>query len=179
VIGAPTRFFIPSRTVVLSVDKSELVHIAGLKHQRKPRQRYTTVVLNSIIGVLVLLVGYYAYGYFSSKNSPPPPIEQPKPQKIIQVDVLNGCGLKGIAAKFTNYLRSHGVDVVETQNYKTFQVSRTLVVDRVGNLASARYIAMILGIDSTNVIQQLNPDYFVDVSVIIGLDYSSLPIAQQ
>jgi hypothetical protein len=160
------------------VDKSELAHIAALKRQRKEWRRYTTIALNSIIGILILVVGYYAYGYFSSTNSPPPPVEKPKPKRIIQVDVLNGCGVKGITTKFTRYLRTRGIDVVETRNYKTFQVPHTLVVDRIGNLESARYIASSLGIDSTNVIQQLNPDYFVDVSVIIGLDYSSLPIEQ-
>lgn len=159
------------------MDKSELAHIAALKRQRKDWHRYTTIALNSVMGILVLVVGYYAYGYFSSVNTPPP-VEKPKPQRIIQVDVLNGCGVKGITTTFTKHLRSRGVDVVETRNYKSFQVPRTLVVDRVGNLASAKYIAAVLGIDSTNVIQQLNPDYFVDVSVIIGLDYSSLSIDQ-
>jgi hypothetical protein len=81
---------------------------------------------------------------------------------------------KGAGIKCTNYLRSSGFDVVEMKNYKTFTVPRTLVVDRVGDLVSARRVAASLGVSDQNVIQQINHDYFVDVSVIIGADYASL-----
>src|SRR5437660_5327101 len=135
-------------------------------------------VLNGVIVVLVLTVGYLSYSYISrGANSPPPsppPAEQPKPQKIIQLDLLNGSGARVVAAKFMNYLRGRGFDVVEMKNYKVSNIPRTLVVDRVGNRAAAQRIASALGISERNVIQQINPDYFVDVSVIIGGDYSSL-----
>jgi hypothetical protein len=49
----------------------------------------------------------------------------------------------------------------------------------VGNLASARKVAMVLGVSDKNIIQQINPDYFVDVSVIVGEDVSSLKLASQ
>ncbi|HYQ87454.1 MAG TPA: LytR C-terminal domain-containing protein [Bacteroidota bacterium] len=132
-------------------------------------------VLNGVIVVLLLTVGYLSYSYISrGANSPPLPAEQPKPQKIIQLDVLNGSGGRGVAAKFMNYLRGHGFDVVEMKNYKLSNIPRTLVVDRVGNRAAAQRVASALGVSERNVIQQINPDYFVDVSVIIGGDYSSL-----
>jgi hypothetical protein len=73
-----------------------------------------------------------------------------------------------------NYLRTNGFDVVEMKNYKVSNIPHSIVVDRVGNLAAARRVAAALGISDKNVVQQLNPDYFVDVSVIIGADYSSL-----
>jgi hypothetical protein len=73
-----------------------------------------------------------------------------------------------------NYLRVNGFDVVEMKNYKVSNIPHTIVVDRVGDLAAARRVASALGVSEKNVIQQLNPDYFVDVSVIIGTDYSSL-----
>lgn len=132
--------------------------------------------LGVAIGLLLIAFGYFGFAYVSSTLSPAPKIEQPQPQpqRIIQLDILNGCGVKGITTRMVRYLRSQGFDVVETKNYNTFQVPRTIVVDRVGNLESARSVAAALGVDSTNVIQQLNPDYYVDVSVIIGADYSKL-----
>ena len=140
-----------------------------------PRSGRGRTVLNGVIAVLLLTVGYLSYAYISrGANSPPPPAEQPKAQKVIQLDVLNGSGARGVAAKFMNYLRGHGFDVVEMKNYKLSNSPRTLVVDRVGNRAAAQRIASSLGVSEKNVIQQLNPDYFVDVSVIIGGDYSSL-----
>jgi len=96
------------------------------------------------------------------------------PPRVLQLDLYNGCGKNGMAAKFTSYLRSQGFDVVEMKNYKSFNVRKTLVVDRLGNLAAAQRVAATLGLSDDHVIQQLNPDNFVDVTVIIGADYSSL-----
>lgn len=96
-------------------------------------------------------------------------------QKIIQIEVLNGCGKKGVAVKFTDYLRLHGVDVVNIKNYNNKSPLReTIIIDRIGNLENAKYIAAIIGISEKNIIQQINPDYFVAVSVIIGNDYNQL-----
>lgn len=96
-------------------------------------------------------------------------------QQIIQIEVLNGCGKKGVAVKFTDYLRLHGVDVVNIKNYNNKSPLReTIIIDRIGNLENAKYIAAIIGISGKNIIQQINPDYFVAVSVIIGNDYNQL-----
>jgi len=140
------------------------------------------MTLNVIIVLLLLVIGYFSYA-FVSKNflpSPPAPDTTAAPGKsLIQLDVLNGCGAKGVGVRLTNYLRSAGFDVVEAKNYKTFSIPRTLVVDRTGNLAKAKSVAAALGLGAENVIQQINPDYFVDVSVIIGGDYGSLQVLRQ
>jgi hypothetical protein len=59
-------------------------------------------------------------------------------------------------------------------NYKSFDIDETLVVDRSGNMANAKKVAKALGIKEANVIQQVNKDYFLDVSLIIGKDYIKL-----
>lgn len=43
-----------------------------------------------------------------------------------------------------------------------------------GDLAAARRVARALDVSDRNVIQQINLDYFVDVSVIVGEDYQGL-----
>jgi LytR cell envelope-related transcriptional attenuator len=132
-------------------------------------------VLTGLIVVFVFAVGYLSYAFISRGTNPPPVSAPPeKPQKIIQLDVLNGTRTRGVAARCMNYLRTNGFDVVEMKNYKVSNIPHTLVVDRVGDRVAARQIASALGVSEKNVIQQLNPDYFVDVSVIIGADYSSL-----
>jgi hypothetical protein len=35
-------------------------------------------------------------------------------------------------------------------------------------------VALALGIEASHIVQQINPDYFVDVSVLIGMDHQSL-----
>ena len=93
---------------------------------------------------------------------------------IIQLEVLNGCGISGVAEKFTDYLRNNNFDVVQTGNYISFDVEKTMVIDRTGNKANAFKVADALGIDHKNVIQQINNDYILDVSLIIGKNFKQL-----
>jgi hypothetical protein len=132
-------------------------------------------ILIATVVVLVAVGGYFGFGYIANKSTSQ--AEQPseqKPPRVLQLDILNGCGAHGVGSKFTDFLRSHGFDVVENKNYKSFQVAQTLVVDRIGDLTAARRVADALGVKEKNVVQQINPDYYVDVSVIIGKDYSEL-----
>ncbi len=136
----------------------------------------TKRILNVVIVLLIASLGYISYTFFLRTSSAQEDLKAQKTQsttRIIQLDVLNGCGAKGVAAKITNYLRSNGFDVVEMKNYKTSHIHQTMVVDRVGNLDVARRVASAMGVSEKNIIQQINPDYFVDVSVIVGEDYAS------
>ena len=141
--------------------------------KRDPR----TFLLNILIVALVLLVAFLSYS-FLTRHLIAPPVESNRsgagPGEIIQLDVLNGCGAQRAATRFTSYLRARGFDVVEMHNYKTFDVGESLVIDRRGNRTNAEKVAYALGINKRNVVQQLNQDYYVDVSVVIGKDYSSL-----
>ena len=68
--------------------------------------------------------------------------------------------------------------MVQSSNYKTFDVEESLVIDRTGDLTAARKVAYALGIDEKNIVQQINPDYYLNVSVVIGRDYDKLKPAQ-
>lgn len=129
--------------------------------------------LNVIIVVLFALVIYLFYS-FIVRTFINPPVDYKSNEKIIQIDVLNGCGTAGIAVKFTEFLRARGFDILEMGNYKSFDVQETLVVDRTGNIENAYKIAQALGVDRKNVIQQISPDSYLDCSVVIGKDYLSL-----
>lgn len=136
-----------------------------------------TSVLNILIGILGLIVGYLLFA-FLQRSFFHPPVETERlgesEGEIIQIDVLNGCGDGGMAAKCAAFLRARGYDVVEMRNYKTFDLEHSLVIDRVGNLDNAQRVAYALGVVKENVIQQMNHDYYVDVSVVIGSDYRLL-----
>ncbi len=71
-------------------------------------------------------------------------------------------------------LRQNNFDVVQIGNYRSFDIDNTLVVDRTGKKINALKVAEALGIDPKNVIQQINNDYFLDVSLIIGRDFNHL-----
>ena len=93
---------------------------------------------------------------------------------MIQVEVLNGCGVSAIGDRFTDFLRNNNFDVVKNGNYISFDIDESLVIDRTGNMANAYKVAKALGIKNENVIQQLNKDYFLDVSIVVGRDYFNL-----
>ena len=143
--------------------------LEGTPRRRSLRNLFTTVLFLSLG-----CAGFLAYVFYAEGKKPEPAPEPVIPSKVIQLDVLNGCGAKGAGAKFTNFLRGSGFDVVELKNYSSSRVGRTVVIDRVGNLAAARKVAAALGVAESNVVQQINPDYFVDVSVVIGGDHASL-----
>ena len=94
--------------------------------------------------------------------------------QVIQVEVRNGCGVPDLAAITTEYLRRHGFDVVETGNYERSDVQRSVVIDRVGDEESAAKVARILGLPEDRVERDLNPELFLDASVVIGMDYEIL-----
>lgn len=146
-------------------------------HRVSSRKDFRVLALNTLIVMLLVVVGYLAYSLLS-RNVLQPPVDAGKagvaPGEIIQIDVLNGSGLQGAANNCTAYLRARGFDVVEMHNYKTSDVRESLVIDRMGNRANAEKVAYALGITKKNILQQLNHDYYVDVSVVIGKDFNSL-----
>ena len=96
-----------------------------------------------------------------------------QPNLSIQIDILNATGENRIAAKFRDYLKQKGFDVVDMGNYKT-EVEKTLVVDKCGDISKAKRVADALGVSQRNVIQQLDKSKFIDASIVIGKDYNEL-----
>jgi hypothetical protein len=140
------------------------------------------IILDVVILVLSALVIYLSYELFM-RHVVRPPVESERAGaesgEVIQIDVLNACGIDGAASTTTSYLRSRGYDVVEMRNYKTFDIQESLVIDRIGNMNNARRVAYALGIDKRNVVQQISEDYYVDVSVLIGKDFQHLKPSQE
>ncbi len=134
--------------------------------------------LNVLIFILTVLILYMGYSLFLKINGVKKPINKAllteQPSDIIQAEVLNGCGISGLAERFTDYLREHGIDVVSMDNYNSYNLPETVVIDRSGNKANARKVAKILGVKNKNVIQEIDPNSLLDVSVIIGRDYLNL-----
>lgn len=133
------------------------------------------------IAALAIVVGYLLYSLLV-RHLVSPPVEPERAGsesgEVIQIDLLNGCGISGAAGSWAGYLRSRGFDVVEMRNFKTYDVEHSLVVDRTGNLENARRVARALGIRTENIIRQISEDYYVDVSVVIGKDYDRLKPSQ-
>jgi len=132
--------------------------------------------LNILIAILIPVVVYLSYA-FIQRTFLDPSVETMREGEeggIIQLDVMNGCGDPGMASRCSSYLRERGFDVVEMRNYRTFDVDESIVIDRNGERENAVRVARALGIGEDNIIQQINQDYYVDVTVVIGKDYGEL-----
>ena len=134
--------------------------------------------INISILVLSVLVIFLAYSLVKNLKSifytSPDEKGDKKETKIIQVEVLNGCGVNGVADRVTEFLRAEDFDVVNIGNYRSFDIDNSIVIDRTGKMENAKRVAKVLGIDSTGVIQQISDDYFLDVTLIIGKDFNQL-----
>ncbi len=138
------------------------------------------IILNLLLTAIAAFIVYQVFAMFFSSNgtsnhSRPAGQEVTAPEKnIVQINVLNGCGVSGTGQRMTSFLRAAGYDVVDMGNYKTFDVKQSLVIDRSGNADIAKKIASDLGIDPKNVVQEISPEYFVTASVVLGKDFKSL-----
>lgn len=153
--------------------------------------KFKNYAINTLIIVLALLTIYLLYSFIrhstTSKqdvkkevlDSTTNQITKQPSGSTLQIDVQNGSGVQGVANKFTDYLRANGYDVVEMGNFSTSDIKTSMVIDRAGNMRNAKKVAQSLGISEKYVIQQINKNYFLDATVVIGKDYMDLkPLTQ-
>ncbi len=74
----------------------------------------------------------------------------------------------------TDTLRLNKIDVIQSGNYFQFNVDNTIIIDRSGDLEKAKKVAVIIGVPQQQIIRQINPSLFLDVTVLAGKDYSNL-----
>lgn len=83
----------------------------------------------------------------------------------VRVEVLNGGDRNGMAAAVTDTLRARGFDVVYFGNASE-PAESTVVLSRAGEEAWARSVGRSIGVE--HVRRELDPERYVDVSVILG-----------
>ncbi|HDP68793.1 MAG TPA: LytR family transcriptional regulator [Candidatus Marinimicrobia bacterium] len=101
------------------------------------------------------------------------------PDQGIVLEVLNGCGTSGLAQKFTNYLRSEGFDVIYTGNADHMNYQNTILIERVDNTEKVREVNNVLALHPERLQEKHDPSLHVDLTLILGKDYSRLPVYQK
>jgi len=147
----------------------------------KNNSETNSFALNAVIGFLSLLLVLLVFGLFTRIIYPR--IENQRAEqdpkligKIIQLEVLNGCGVPGLANDVTSTLRKNGFDVVETGNFENFDMQNTVVIARTFNKQNAQRVADALGVKNENVFIEASEDFYLDATVVIGSDYKSLKL---
>jgi len=98
--------------------------------------------------------------------------------KSLEVEVLDGAGSMRAAQQMTNILRAQGYDVVEMKRNNGEIEERTFIFDRSGNLDAVRKLAMVLGVPPDKVFQKIDRTLYLDITVVVGKDYSRLKAFQ-
>mgnify|MGYP003722747707 FL=1 len=164
----------------------------GSRHKKKTQSQSMT--LNAAIGIVgVLLLGFiYSFSRNVTHSGVPievtfPKIEaqslavevyQANPIQNIKVEVLNGCGIKGIAARTADFLRTHQVDVVRSDNADRYDYPNTVIISRNENVESLKAVSRSFGIamnDETHILIVPDESLGVDVTVILGKDIYDFP----
>lgn len=92
----------------------------------------------------------------------------------IQLEIQNGCGVKGIAKLYTNFLRENGYDIIGYSNANEFNYDKTkLIIHKKDTSNFINEIINILKIDSKSIIYDYNYNFF-EMTLIIGNDYKLL-----
>ena len=152
------------------------------------------MTLNAAIGIVgVVLLGFiYSFSRNVTHSGVPievtfPKIEvqslavevyQANPIQNIKVEVLNGCGIKGIAARTADFLRTHQVDVVRSDNADRYDYPNTVIISRNENVESLKAVSRSFGIamnDETHILIVPDESLGVDVTVILGKDIYDFP----
>lgn len=99
---------------------------------------------------------------------------------VVKIEVLNGCGIQGVAKKWADHLRAAGFDPVNVTNYDSSNIPRTIIYDRESNACkNGIAVAKSLGLPREYVAYQQSDQRMVAVTVIIGQDQDQFDIAQK
>ena len=132
------------------------------------------IIASVILSVFAVFLIYSTLNKIGIINSGDTIIEKPQNvQQLIQVEVLNGCGVAGVGDELTDILRSKGIDVVKTGNYRSFDIENTFLIDRLRKIETANRVADSLNLDKRFIISEKNKNYFLDLTIVIGKDYKN------
>ncbi len=162
--------------------------------RQKNNSPYNDLPLDIAIGIVGILLLSFIYSFSKKTTHTGIPVEvtfpdpneprmlakevyQKNPMRNIKIEVLNGCGIKGIAAKTSEYLRSsHRIDVIRSENADRYDYPNTLIIGRNENLEKILLVSKSFGIsiDNKNIVRhEPNESLGVDVTVILGKDINS------
>jgi hypothetical protein len=102
--------------------------------------------------------------------------------EVFRVQILNACGARNLAEATAQSILSQNpsggcyFDVVDKDNFSTFEVQESFVIYSEGELkAAAAQLCRILGLPASQVVQQDFGENFLDLDLkaVLGQDYSN------
>jgi hypothetical protein len=99
----------------------------------------------------------------------------------IRLQVLNGCGVDGLARRTMEGLSGYNngeieIVVVDTDNFELHEIPRSFIISREADVDAARHLARSLGLNPSDVTYQPleHNDHHVSVTLVLGEDYENM-----
>lgn len=157
--------FQPYRPKIVTDEKTAILYQQGYETQARelatalgvatPPVRWdVTVICGQDVSKIILEA--------LAKKVPAPP--------EVNVEVLNGAGIEGAAAKVKEQLRANGYNVVAVANAPSFDYKNTVVIAGKEHRDAAAKIAALFGLEEKRIEEQE-----FDVKIIIGDDFTLAP----
>ncbi len=130
------------------------------------------------LGILFLLVIVVVYAAsFTVQIARGYSGENDATEYYLNLQVLNGCGEKGLANKLANRIevsveKPLAVRVIDTDNFDNFGVEKTFIISRKENLTAANLLAGQLGLDDAVTYREIEDNYLdIGATLVLGRDY--------
>lgn len=145
--------------------------------RRRRRKRLPTLLLLPLVALATAVLVYAVVERNFLRPKVDPMVERTdmfvRAGETIQVNVINACGVNGIAQRFTEFLRARKFDVPEYATSATHE-PYSRVIDRIGDPVSARKVAYALGIPRERIETEIDSTLYLRATVIVGDDYRTL-----
>jgi hypothetical protein len=143
------------------------------------KRTINSVVVWFLVAINVVLISSLVHRLVTPYEEPPISGETILTDAL-EVEVLNGCGVRGIANTFADYLRSEKFDVVKIDNADNFDYEKSLVIDRgTRDRREIKELCKRLGIPMERILLIDSDRYPCDATFILGADYQSLKAYQK
>ena len=103
------------------------------------------------------------------------------PEHVVRLQILNGCGITGLASRFADGLSKYEdndleIQVVDTDNFEINKVSHSFIISRLEDKSVATMLATKLGLPSEEIsYKPLENNYrHVSATLVIGEDWETL-----
>lgn len=143
--------------------------LSGITSEKNTRTFF--IIASSLLFIFAVFLLFITIKKTGVFNSAPEETKAQNVQQLIQVEVLNGCGVAGVGDAFTDLLRNKGIDVVKTGNYRSFSVDNTFIIDRMDKIETAFKVADSLNLNKQLILTEINKSLFIDLTIVIGKDF--------
>lgn len=170
--GTPVaKIFFYSVLVLFIVFGSYYLYNLDWKFDKKPAEHTGEAEINGSVESNV-------FDPAVSSEKPKPPRFEMEVKKTT-VEILNGCGVNGVAKILSEHLRANNFDVLNTANYTIkgknyFDVENTFVIDHINNDKESGKLARVLGVPDNKIeLKEMNTPVY-DMTVVIGKDFREI-----